>query len=296
MNLKGWVIAPAVARLSEEVSMAVLTIARELGAIVRGEELTLCNTLKLHCVSKATLEKRFAELGIERDFLAKFDECKPGIVSSMTNSAEYYWETLRTAMLQELLQDDIAVIGRGGNFLLSGMVECLRVRLIAPEDFRIGQVAKEYSISDHEAAKMVRQSDSAREKFCDYYYGKSWRDPQNYDLVINMETISMEELAELLYPLLPSTHSDTRKAELQLVLQSQIIKHTLFAVKELQLHFPEVVCDESGTVTLRGTVPSAAASRHAEEIVSKLPGVNAVNNELTVVLRDVANRIPPFMH
>ena len=276
--------------------MAILTIARELGAIVRGEELTLCNALNLHCISKATLEKRFADLGIDRDFLARFDECKPGIVSSMTNSAEYYWETLRTVLLQELLQDNIAVVGRGGNFLLSGMVECLRIRLIAPEDFRIQQVAREYSISDSEAAKMLRHSDSAREKFCDYYYGKSWRDPKNYDLVINTETITMEELAELLYPLLPSPVTDGRKKELQLVVQSQLIKHALCAVQDLQLRFPEVFCDESGTVTLRGSVPSAAAGRRAEELVAQMPGVNAVNNELTVVLHDVPNRIPPFMH
>ena len=50
--------------------MAVLTIARETGAIVSGEELTLCNTLGLHCISKASLERRFAALGIENDLCA----------------------------------------------------------------------------------------------------------------------------------------------------------------------------------------------------------------------------------
>jgi hypothetical protein len=35
--------------------MAVLTVAREFGSIVSGEELALCNSLNLHCVSKTTL-------------------------------------------------------------------------------------------------------------------------------------------------------------------------------------------------------------------------------------------------
>lgn len=276
--------------------MAVLTIARELGAVIRGEELTLCAKLNLRCVNKSTLEERFSALGIPREFLARFDECKPGIIGALTNSAEYYWETLRTAVIQELQQDNIAFIGRGGNFLLQDIAACLRVRLIAPEDFRVQQVAREYAVSDAEARKMVHQSDSSRSKFCEYYYGKSWRDPANYDLVVNMETISMEELADLLYPLLPGPVSEDKKTELELIVQAQLIKHTLFGISELQLCFPEVTVDVSGTVTLHGTVASEAAKRHAGEIVKNLPGVTAVNNELGVILNDVPNRLPMMMH
>lgn len=276
--------------------MAILTIARELGAIVRGEELTLCNALGLHCVSKATLEKRFSDLGISRDFLEKFDECKPGLLSSINNSAEYYWETLRTIIMQELLQDNIAILGRGSNFLLYGLVDCLRIKLVAPEEFRIRRIAEEFNISDQEAGKMIRQSDQCREKFCEYYYGKSWSDPCHYDLVVNTAEVTMESLAYMLPLLLPQPMTDQRKTRLKTIIQTQIIKHTLYAVPELQLRYPEVEFDESGTVTLRGTVPSAAAAKRAAEIVTAMPDVTAVNNELTVVLNDIPHRLPPLMH
>ena len=105
--------------------MAVLTIARELGAMIRGEELALCNTLKLHCISKATIEKRFSEMGIDQELLRRFDECKPGLLGAVSKSAEYYWETLRTILLQESVHGNIAIIGRGGNFLFSGLANCL---------------------------------------------------------------------------------------------------------------------------------------------------------------------------
>lgn len=276
--------------------MAVLTIARELGAIVRGEELILCNKLDLRCISKATLEERFAALGLSSDFLRRFDECKPGLVSSMTNSPEYFWETLRTAVMQELLQDNIALLGRGGNFLLHDVTQCLRIRLVAGIDFRIRQVAREYAVSDAEARKMVQQSDSARSKFCEYYYGKDWRDPANYDLVINTEFIEIDEIAGMIYPLLPSPVPEVDKEELQLLVQAQIIKHTLFQLSELQLRFPNVICAADGVVTLQGTVASEAAKRRAGEIVSSIPGVKELHNELAVVLRDIPNRLPPMMH
>ncbi len=276
--------------------MAVLTIARELGAIVRGEELILCNKLNLHCVSKTTLEQRFAELGIDREFLRRFDECNPGFVGAMTDSAEYYWENLRTAVMKELVQDNIALLGRGGNFLLHGVTGCLRIRLVANEDFRVQQVAREFCISDAEARKMVRKSDSERTKFCEYYYGGDWKDPVNYDLVINTAFIDIDEIAALLYPLLPPPVTEEEKEKLQLVIRAQIIKHTLFQVSELQLRFPDVECFSDGSVTLRGTVASEAAKRRAAAIVEALPDVKYVNNGLNVVQLDIPNRLPPMMH
>jgi hypothetical protein len=91
--------------------------------MVGGEELALCGKLGLKCVSKSTLEKRFTSMGIEQKLLQRFDECKPGLFGAISKDAEYYWETLRTVLLQELMQDDIAFIGRGGNFLLYGLLK-----------------------------------------------------------------------------------------------------------------------------------------------------------------------------
>lgn len=276
--------------------MAVLTVARELGAIVRGEELTLCNTLNLKCVSRSTLEKKFAQLGMDEKFLHKFDECKPGLLSSINNDTSCYWETLRTVIMQEMLQDNIAVIGRGGNFLLYPLVKCLRIKLVAPEDYRIQHVAAEYAISDADAKKLIRQSDCARKNFCEFYYGENWNDPHNYDLVINTAEISMETLAKIIPHLMPPPLTADDKEELQILIQEQFIKHALFCASELQIRFPEVEYSADGTVTLHGSVPSGAAKIRAEEIVMSIPGVTAVNNELAIVLNEIPSRIPPFMH
>ncbi|MBE6378980.1 MAG: BON domain-containing protein [Lentisphaerae bacterium] len=275
--------------------MAVLTIARELGAIAGGEELTFCNALNLSCISKATLEKRFSDLGIEQTFLARFDECKPGLAGCINNSAGYYWETLRTVIMQELLNDNIAIFGRGGNFLLDGLVKFFSIRLIAPEDIRIRHVAAVNSISESEALKLIRQSDSTREKFCNYYYGKSWSDPHNYDLVVNTANISMDDLPQMIAPMLANAEREVDRKQLELLIKTQIIKHALFAIPELQLRYPDIFCDADGRVTLRGNIPSTAAMKRAVETVRKIDGVNEVVNELVIVHHDLQH-MPPFMH
>lgn len=276
--------------------MAVLTVAREFGAIVRGEELTLCNTLNLKCISKATLTRRFAEMGIKDEFLHRFDECKPGLLSAINNDTCCYWETLRTIIMQELLQDNIAIIGRGSNFLLHPLVPCLRIKLTAPEEFRIRNIAAQYDVSDTEAKKLLRQSDCARKNFCEFYYGEDWSDPRNYDLVVNTASIPLETLATIIPPLMPPELTASDKEELQLLIQEQLIKHALLCQVELQIRFPEVECYADGKVCLHGSVPSTAAKQRAEEIIKTIPGVTAVDNQLTVVLNEIPARMPPFMH
>ena len=88
---------------------------------------------------------------------------------------------------------------------------------------------------------------------------------------------------------------DRRKQLLKSIIQTQIIKHALFAIPELQVQYPKVICDEHGNATIRGNVPSSAA-RRAADIVSGIPDVSTVNNELNVVLNDIPNRLPPFMN
>lgn len=266
--------------------MAILTIARELGAITGGEELVLCNTLNLYCINKATLEAKFLEMGVERSLLERFDESKPGITDLFNSSANIYWETLQVILLKELLKENVAIIGRGGNFLLSNLVNCFRLRLTAPLEYRVRQLCIERDCSENDAIKAIRQSDSAREKFCRYYYSADWRNPLAYDMVINTAEIPMEKVAAILPELLPKSEEGVNKEQLQCAVQEQIIRHALFSAWNNHPVNFAIKCQPDGTVTLLGGVRSREAADFAQEIVSNIPGVTNVKNELYVIVMD----------
>lgn len=266
--------------------MAVLTIARELGSIGDGEELVLCNKLNLHCINKATLEARFQELGIERKVFERFDECHPGFASFFSTSSRSYWESLRAVLLKELLTGNVAIVGRGGNFLMRNLVDCFRIRLVAPLEQRVSRLCIERDCSEGEALKAIRQSDSSREKFCRFYYGADWHDPLAYDMVINTADVSLEKIAEFLPALLPPAAEGARKEQLECAVREQLIRHAIFSAWNYHPMAIEVKCLPDGTVTLQGSVHSAEASEHCEQIVKSMPGVTVVNNELFVVSVD----------
>lgn len=117
------------------------------------------------------------------------------MVSAVTNerhlwSYEYLHHLMR--VIGTIGKHSRAVIlGRGANFILP-REEIFRVRIIAPLEMRLQNVVKELSISLEEAKQLSIKTDSDRKAFIRKYFNAEIEDPQYYDLVINMESISVD--------------------------------------------------------------------------------------------------------
>jgi cytidylate kinase len=83
------------------------------------------------------------------------------------------------------------IIGRGANFVLPPDKR-LSVRVIAPMDARVRNVSQELGITDEEARRRVIKTESNRRAFIRKYFNADIVDPFNYDLVINIENLSIE--------------------------------------------------------------------------------------------------------
>ena len=83
------------------------------------------------------------------------------------------------------------VVGRGANFILPPEGR-FRVRIVAPLDFRIKQVAKEYELDMEEAETRVMRTDSNRKAFVRKYFHADIADPANYDMILNSATMGIE--------------------------------------------------------------------------------------------------------
>ncbi|MFC1829128.1 AAA family ATPase [Thermodesulfobacteriota bacterium] len=79
------------------------------------------------------------------------------------------------------------IVGRGANFILPPDKR-LSVRVIAPQDVRTKNVAREFDIPVSEAIKRVLRTESNRKSFIRKYFYADIADPVNYDLVINTGT------------------------------------------------------------------------------------------------------------
>jgi hypothetical protein len=154
------------------------------------------------------------------------------------------------------------------------------VRLIAPFTYRVAAAMERRHLGRNEAEQHVRQVDAERERWTRFLYGIDWNAPALYDLVLNLEMVSIETACRAIaftaaqpefQPTPPS-----RKAMRDLALQCRV-RASLAADRATAPLELEVTADD-GTVELAGKLRGNELIRTVVEVASRTPGVHAVRH------------------
>ena len=118
------------------------------------------------------------------------------LVSSIINE-RHLWPDEYSQLLMKVIgtigkHGRAVVVGRGANFVLPPDRR-FRVRIIASQETRINNVAREHDVSLEEARRHVIRTESDRKAFIRKYYNEDISDPLNYDLVLNIDSLSIEK-------------------------------------------------------------------------------------------------------
>jgi cytidylate kinase len=87
------------------------------------------------------------------------------------------------------------LVGRGANFILP-REKTIRLRAIAPREFRARKVAEEFDLPLKTAEDRILKTESERQAFIRKYFHTDIADPGNYDLVVNSATFDIEGTVE----------------------------------------------------------------------------------------------------
>jgi hypothetical protein len=88
------------------------------------------------------------------------------------------------------------VIGRGAHLILDAR-STLRLRCYAPLAWRIDRVAERYDLTASESEKRIRQVDAEREAFYRTHFAVDVSDPEHFDFLLNVSTMSLEACAQV---------------------------------------------------------------------------------------------------
>jgi Cytidylate kinase-like family/BON domain len=103
------------------------------------------------------------------------------------------------ALLEYAIQGNVAYFGYSGHLLLPGIPHAVRVRLLAPVDLRVRLMRdREEGLTEEEARERIRQQDDEHTRWTRFMYGKNLRDPELFDLCINLEHISFDTVSSML--------------------------------------------------------------------------------------------------
>jgi len=198
-QVKRWQIAHAGAPKTQE-PISVITISREPGsggnilAERLGDELgyDVYHQKIIHLMAEST--------HIRMSFLEQLDEKGSNLVEdclwALANS-RHLWPDQYFRHLVKVIgsigrHGHAVVVGRGANFILPP-AKRLSVRVVAPENFRIKRVSRDFGVSMQEAKNRVRRTESDRKAFIRKYFNADVSAPKNYDMVIDTELLGIED-------------------------------------------------------------------------------------------------------
>ncbi|HZP02664.1 MAG TPA: cytidylate kinase-like family protein [Terriglobia bacterium] len=177
--------------------MAIITISR--GSMSGGTALAECLAARLGypCLSREVLVHTAETLGISEEALRAKIHQATNVWGDLRGDRRIYLVALQSVLADACVSGDLVYHGNAGHFLLSDLPNILRVRLIAPLSARI-RAAMERGRLDYRAARnYIRYVDQERIQWTKFVYGADWKDPANYDLVINLKDISIETACDL---------------------------------------------------------------------------------------------------
>ncbi|HID81064.1 MAG TPA: cytidylate kinase-like family protein [Chromatiales bacterium] len=191
----------------------VLTISRQCGSY--GEEIAqLCaERLNVSYFDKKLIEEVAKSAGVEPEVFhqleKKVSSMKPNwLETAFTNRPwlEAKYSRNLVSVLLGIRSIGGVVLGRGANYIL-GHSACLRIRIVAPLNIRAKRFAARAQVEKEEARRQVLEIDDERENFMKTLYHKKINHPEDYDLTINTERISIETAVELIMDSWHARHS-----------------------------------------------------------------------------------------
>jgi len=267
--------------------MHFITFSRKLGA--NGTEIAkrVAEKLGYRFIDTTAIENAAQEMGL-LESVSEMDEKVPSLFQRIFSHKPSINLARLNSVINELAQKGDAVfLGRGGHMLLKAFGCGLHVRVVANRKTRIRNL-KAQGYSEDLAEKLIDHSDTERSSFMKFAFKVDWEDAELYDAVLNTDKLSVDLAVNTVVALARSSeinacslHALESLGNLALEgrAQAAIIEAGLSYGLETSVL---VTVDEPGKVRLSGLVEDEQSKIRAEEVVKKVKGVTAIDNQIRV--------------
>ncbi len=263
--------------------MSVITISR--GSFSGGKLLAECLARRLgyRCIDRDVIVERAAASGISQEDLRDALEKPPGFLDRFSHKKYIYLALIQAALAEEVRTGKAIYHGLAGHLLLRAGPQILRTRIIAPLEFRIGMAQARLKLDRDQAITYIERMDQQRRKWTQFLYGVDWGDPSLYDIVLNLETIDMEEACHVIAT---TAHErcfaftpECQGAMDDLALSSRVRAN--LALNGSTSNLEVEVAAHGGVVSVKGRLISVDQLEEVERVARAVPGVTELNlNEL----------------
>jgi cytidylate kinase len=275
--------------------MSIITISR--GSYSRGKEVAekLARKLGYDCLSRDILLEASTEFNIPEIKLVRALHDAPTVLERFVHGKERYLSYLRSALLHNVLKDNVVYHGLAGHYFLQDIPHVLKVRIIADTEDRVKEEMKRENITEEEARYILKKDDEERRKWGLQVYGIDTWDPNLYDMVLHVRRLTVEDVVDIIF-------ETVQKPIFQTTSKSQKIIRELALSAKVQTSLMKIapmvkVTADDGVVIIGNIDDSLAVKNGVMAEIKKLAGsVEGVKEVIltSIATREQHNHINPF--
>lgn len=171
--------------------MYLVTFTRKMGTSGSEIAMMVAGQLQYKLYDTEAIENTAREMGFLND-VKVVDEKAPSLFERLfSHRPEIYLDRLNSVIYELASRGNAVFLGRGSHVLLRTLKCALHVRVTASMEKRLRNLMKR-GFQKEEAMRALRKSDHERAAFIKFAFGVDWDDPEQYDVVFNMDNLTVD--------------------------------------------------------------------------------------------------------
>lgn len=191
----------------------IINVGRQLGSGGRIIAKLLAEDFDCKLYDKELLNLAAKESGFSEAFFEQNDEQKgfmkslfhlhaPHVGDNSFYKSRFSQESLfqfQSDAIKKAAEDGSCVfIGRCADYVLRERKDTVNIFITANMEDRLKAVAERHECDEETARKILRNKESARASYYNYYTGKKWGHAESYDLCVNSSVLGLKKTEELI--------------------------------------------------------------------------------------------------
>lgn len=184
----------------------VITISREYGSGGRYVGRLLADKMGINFYDKDIINMVSEESGLGVNYIINSEQKLVSAKFASNNDDRIFISYEK--VIKKIAHDSCVIIGRCSDYILRKDKSAVRVFLYSDMDSKVKRCVKYYGVSKDSAVHTIMKTNKERAKHYKYYTDREWNDFNNYDLVINVDSLGVEKTASVIWEFINLKNKD----------------------------------------------------------------------------------------
>ncbi|MBQ2938180.1 MAG: MATE family efflux transporter [Clostridia bacterium] len=189
----------------------IITVSREYGSGGRYVGKLIADKLGIKLYDKEFIQKLAEETGLSEEYIENNEQKRDVLASlnngyyvGLSNSDELFLK--ESELIKEVAnKESCVIIGRCADFILKDRENVIKVFIYSDMEDKIKRATEIYGFDKEKAKKEITRIDKLRANHYKHYTENEWKNPSNYDICINSDTLGVEKSADLICKMVEET-------------------------------------------------------------------------------------------